>query len=281
MNTSIEILAGREMGQLPVSIGTSLALESVTGILPEHETDDPDIHKFDSLWVNVRTLFRNIVASIPSDQKVMLSPEDIVETIKQEMSAIEELVNKITFSKVKVHFYVTTLKSFLRTFSKSIPKYPKTERQKFHAALEKVALDYFIDNFDAFENLRVFDVKVEAKGGKSLIMTHQPIDLLSRYEFKQLILLESHTGALKGPSLWSTKLTGGKNLIRIPFNKLTLQVFGDGEMFSTFPIKIKRELLRIAEEENWTVNTTTEKMRYGINKSYDPKFKELMFELMR
>jgi hypothetical protein len=76
MNTSIEILAGREMGQLPVSIGTSLALESVTGILPEHETDDPDIHKFDSLWVNVRTLFRNIVASIPSDQKVMLSPED-------------------------------------------------------------------------------------------------------------------------------------------------------------------------------------------------------------
>jgi len=281
VNTSADILSNREYGQLPVSIGTSLAIESVMGILPEHETQNPEIHNFETLWINVRTLLRNVVGSIPSEQKVQLNPEELTDTLVLEMRILEETINKTTFSRTQVKFYITTFKSFLRTFNHSIPKYPKTERQKFHHALEKAALEPFMDKDESPYPVEVYDVKLETKAGKSLILTHQPIDLLSRYEFKQLVLLESHTGNLKGPADWTSKLTGGKNLTRIPFNKLTLQVFGDGETFSTFPIKIKRELIRIAEEDNWTVNTTQEKMRYSINKAYDPTFKQLMLNLMK
>lgn len=280
MKTSSQILADREVGQIPISIGTSLAIESLIGVLPEHETSNPIINKFDELWINIRTLIRNVIGAVPTEDKFNLEPIDIVMVIQEEIGLILDTVERYSVGRVKTTFYLCNFKSFLRVFKKSIPRYPKTERQKFLDTIEKHVIETFEKEEQSFP-FNKYDVNIEAKAGKSLIISHQPVDLLSKYQFRQLNLLESHTGTVKSPSDWTSKLTGGKKLTRIPFNKLTLQLFGDGETFSTFPIKLKRELIDIAEKENWTQNTTMDKMRYGINKAYDPNFKILMFDLMK
>lgn len=280
MRTSSDILAEREVGQIPVSIGTSLAIESLIGILPEHETNHPVIHKHEELWINVRTLLRNVIGSISSEDIVKLDPDDLINVIKEEISIIAGVVEKASLGRMKLTTYLCTFKSFLRIFKKCIPKYPKTEKQKLLAGIHYKVIEHF-EKEEQYFPFEKFDVEINVKAGKALLLTHQPVDLLAKYKFKQLFLLESHTGKVKPPSEWTTKLTGGKDLLRIPFNKLTLQLFGDGEMFSSFPIKIKKELIRIAEQEKWTQNTTMDKMRYGINKTYDPNFKILMIDLMR
>lgn len=280
MKTSFQVLSERETGQIPVSIGTSLAIESILGIYPEKETNNPAIRKIDDLWINVRTLLRNMIGAVPTEDKVSLDPNDLINSLKEEMVIIKDVIDKQSLNQVNTTFYICSFRSLLKDFKRAVLKFPKTERQKFIHAIEKHVVDFFLKEEDN-EFFKKFDINIKTKSRKTLMLTHQPIDLLSRYGFIQLRLLESHTGNIKGPTEWTTKLTGGKNLTRIPFNKLTLQVFGDGEMFSTFPMKLKKELIEIAEKEKWTFNTTMEKMRYGISKAYDPDFKILMIDLMR
>ena len=49
MATSLDLISGREKGEAPVSIGTSLALESLGGF-GEFPNDKPPIHDFDEIW---------------------------------------------------------------------------------------------------------------------------------------------------------------------------------------------------------------------------------------
>jgi len=279
MTNSFQVVASREIGQLPLSIGTSLAFESLFGILPDQDGDK--MANVNAVYVNVKTILRNILASVPTESKKLINPEDLTEAIVQELEIIKMSLDKYSSGTIVLVSYLTTFKSFLREFKDSIPRYPKTELQKYFASLERTALKPFYEDGNVQVPVKIFDVKIADDAPRSLILTHQPVDLLWRYEFRKLRLLESHTGNVKDVPLWTTKLTGGKKLTRIPFNKMTIQVFGDGESFTGMPIKIKREVIRIAEEEKWTCNTTLEKMRYGISKAYDPHFKQLMFKLMK
>jgi hypothetical protein len=78
--------------------------------------------------------------------------------------------------------------------------------------------------------------------------------------------LESHTGAIKNPAEWNTKLTGGaKELSNIPFNRFTLQLFGDnGHMFLSGPLRLREIVLGIAKRDHWTSVTTSERVSFGI-----------------
>ena len=65
-----DLMSSRTIGQFPLSIATSLAMEAAFGIYPDRpETKEP-ILKYDTLWVNVRTIFRNIMPSAFSVGKI-------------------------------------------------------------------------------------------------------------------------------------------------------------------------------------------------------------------
>ena len=59
----------RTISAFPISVGTSLALESL--FAPRLETIDPerkfervDVTKYSEVWINLSTLFRNIVGAV-------------------------------------------------------------------------------------------------------------------------------------------------------------------------------------------------------------------------
>ncbi|MNZ57992.1 hypothetical protein D3C78_759890 [compost metagenome] len=106
------------------------------------------------------------------------------------------------------------------------------------------------------------------------------MDLLQRYKFSSLTLLESHTGAAKPPALWYTKLTNGKELEHIPFDRMTLQFFGDnGNLFTGYPIKFRRIMLDIAKKNRWTALTTKDYIIQSVKKAYEPELERLVLNL--
>lgn len=278
-----ELIASREVGAVPVSIGTALAIGALCGLnpdVPDVTDPKPPILEVQELWVNVRTLLRNLIGSLPNDARAFLMAEPLYTTLVSEMSIIETAIGKASQGLCRVVFYVCTYQSLERKFPRALHKQHKTELQKFNRALEINALKPFVEHKDSHD-VRVFDCEITDKGKSAFILTHFPADLLARYQFVNLTLVESHTGTFKRPGEWHTKLTGGKTLDRIPFCKFSLQMFGDGPtLFNAFPIKIRQAVLAMAEADNWTTVTTDAKIRASIAKVYDPREKTLYLSLL-
>lgn len=256
-----EQLAYREVGTtVPVAIGTAVAIES----LAEKQSFWPQ-----EIWFNLRTLFRNLYGCINSIVRQKLVGHELTDTFLQEMQVIRDAVSTITNGVSKARFYYCDYRDITMHFPKAVLRTANTPLQQGYLASEQYCLKPIIDKAED-HGVDVFHTKIKGTPVSVLIVTHSPIDLLWAGSFGKLKLLESHTGAIKPKSQWHTKLTNGKELTRIPFNRLTVQVFGDNNnFFSAMPIKIKKTVLDLAEKYKWTVITTDDKIRYSINQMQD------------
>lgn len=272
-------LANRDKGQVPVSIGTSLALEGAAGILEEAPVTPAPLLSVNELWVNLRTLFRNLYGALTKELKGYVTPEHLVMTLQEELGMIRAAVAQIAGGKVTARFYYCGYDSVPRVFPKARLREPTTPLQLTFNGLEQTTLRELIGRSEEGE-IRLFNIDIEGSNPKALMITHIPLDLLSFRHFRDLALLESHTGVVKTRHQWNTKLTNGNDLVRIPFNRMTLQLFGDGgTFFSPFPIKIRRAILEIAERRNWSVVTTKDKILYDVKMHRDPALEALIRSL--
>lgn len=269
-------VAAREVGQLPVSIATAVALETL--LLSDNRNEWPD-----ELWINIRTLFRNLMGAIDSDLKKRVLADHLVPTLVTEMQFIAEQIPASTEGKTKVVYYHCSYKDLTLKLPNALLRNANTDLQRQYLALENSTMDLLFKKSKTGEiTFKEFKTDIDGKDAKAIIITHSPCDLLSAKTFSRLKLLESHTGAIKGKSEWNTKLTNGKELTRIPFNKFTLQVFGDNNTYlSAMPIKIRNAVLEIAEEYKWTPVTTMDKIKYGIDGMRDHFGREYLRKIAR
>jgi len=271
-------VAVRSVGSLPLSIGTSLAIEALA------DRQDPDTGKTipapehpDVLWVNLRTLIRNIHGAIENrDVRGLLAPEDFIDVAYQECSFLVSHLKEITREKTTVVFYYSDPYDIEKIFphaniKQRTPKGAVTAAAQY-AAIEDLASELLHERLSV-EGLdsRKFGTLIKGDSKTAFIITHCPIDLLAEKDFLSFTLLESHTGRLKLRPDWNTKLSKLDGIERLPFNELTLQVFGDSSTFlSPMPQTFKKTLLQIAEKYNWTPLTTREKISYGLSTIDDP-----------
>lgn len=259
----------RELGKsLPISVPTAIPLEELTtaGVsYPEYE-----------VWINVRTLIRNLLNTLDTEAKMMLDSQSVGAAVVEEMNTLEPWLSMID-TPYRVNFYFTTRRSLTSIFPQALFKIPKTPKQRLEHDLTEDALEYIIK---ARQDVTLFDVALEGKGKSVLLVSHQPIDLLSRYNFDDLLLLESHTGKVKGPAYWSSKLQG-KGSENLPFNPLTLQIFGDGDTFVGFPRKMKNEIINLAQARGWTPITTKSKIESDFQHLNDAIGAEVLRNMIR
>lgn len=277
MRQSEDILAEREMGQYPVSIGTSLALEGANGIYPEREESPPPLLQYNRLWVNVATLFRNLFNSLTAEEQERVVAKDLAIALASEFSPIDAAVAETAGQKVRVTFYHNRLSKMERWFPKANLKKPTTPKQRIFVGLMAETLAMLPDYLDEVD-YREFDGPIDGDG-RALILTHSAVDLLSIARFDELVLLESHTGKLKAKARWGTKL--GVKDETMPFNAFTLQAFGDGSThFSPLSIKYRRAILEVAKKDRWVSVTTMAKIRMGVNAIRDTAVRDYLTELM-
>jgi hypothetical protein len=275
-------IAERVVGQYPLSVATSLALEGANGVYPEREETPPPILKYDELWVNLRTLFRNFIGSLDKTTASLIGGYESAEVIAEEMEMIPTVLQESN-PNCKVHFYVSNYERMEQKYPRAVIRRDTTPKQRVFTATQDDCIRKLLEHHKGQPNLSVFDRKLKHPSSvhsKVLMITHYAYDLLSAKEFKELALLESHTGAIKPKALWYTKYNQGKELVMIPFREDLLQVFGDAETFSPMDIRLRKEILEVANKYNWSQITTLDRIRLTIesmpNKFYVDILKEIL-----
>lgn len=230
---------------LPVSIGTAVSLEKLFV--------NEDI-KYDAVWFNLRTLFRNFWGSCvtPDLHGIKTLSDSFMEDVK-------ELGIALGNQDKAFMFYIGAETEKLKSrFPDANLKIPKTIKQIHQNTMERNILTFAAEELGE-KYCKIFSTKlIGPQDKKVLIMTHRVLDLLSQYEFGTLTLLESHTGALKGPLDWNTKLNNKP--YNMPVNILSIQVLGDKQQFGPMKKDIVTSFNKLAEDKNWSPSTTMKKI---------------------
>lgn len=259
----------RELGEtLGFSIGTAVPIE--THIMVEK----PQIK---TLWVNVETLFRNFYNSLADPEHA--NPNDI---LREFLLEVEDLAAILSGQSVEVFYYRTSPDAELsRMFKHAKIKVARTPKQLAFAAIENKTVNEAVKLLPP-NSVKQFKIKLFGDiNMETHILTHNPLDLISQYNFGRLLLVESHTGAIKEPHQWIAKIATKPEYERLPFNILTIQVLGDkGKQFLSMPPSVKKELLGIAAQGRWSPVTGMEKVRSDVMK-YGLKNKEVFLSMLQ
>lgn len=273
---STSAIAQRTMSDFPISIGTGLALSSL--LTPTTAPYDParevpqklSVLDYQEVWVNLRTLHRNLMGALPSGKEHAVMPQDLSDTLSFEVDLIDQLVREESKGRTRCVFYTSNYAGMAQAHPYGQLRRSTTVKQmEADSLMEQVLTDFFkhrvkSDLFEHFE--RMLEPK---RRTRTLILTHYAYDLLSHRKFESLDLLESHTGVKKSFPDWHTKLSNGKELVNIPFNSFTIQLFGDSQTFSPYPIKARQAIKELAERFKWTSVSTDERIVFSLGQLSD------------
>lgn len=290
---SADPLSGRVLSAFPLSVGTSLAFESIfqttsPSIDPERVIPQfINIADYQEFWINLSTLFRNLMGALPKQDAAMVGAPDLAASLMQEMEFIQSLAKNEGGGTTKVIFYVCEYKKLMNKASQYVKlKGDDTVNQKIYAALRDNAIKIVLDTMHQSDTLRVYDSEIgKAPKGPhvvsplkktALIISHIAWDLTSYKNFITLDLLESHTGVLKKRAQWYTKYTGGKELQMIPFMEGFFSVFGDSEHFRPMDIRLRKDIVELANENRWTQLTTREKVKSNLDQLKNPYYRDIL-----
>lgn len=281
MDAALKVLNEREVGNLPLSYATAMAIEALCGIRPDFPTQQPPLFRYQAVWINLTTLFRNCYHSLTREQSEQVTALAISMVLLEELQVIDATLVKLHQSVKVIHYY-DNYEQLGKRFPKAMRRLPNTDRQWVYANLEREALSLTLPTISPPAVLLGDAVRDPHHALDQVVfLTHCPVDLLARYHFKRLDLLESRTGKIKPAGQWWSKLHGGKDLHRIPFNSFTLQLFGDGTHFSPLPLKYRRAVLELAESKRWSALTTMEKIRHDLSGIVDEDVREVLLSLSR
>ena len=268
------ILKDRTTSSFGVSIGTGLMLESLAD--PTTTRYDPDreipkrvdLTKYDGWLVNGYTLLRNIFSSI-TDKNLTLS-KDVIQPVMDILTEEILIIQSILETSVGLGY----LKILVPDYEKLIPIFNVNKDLEVNYIQNNLeALKLFTDPLKAIDSSIVEVVttdgyKLEMKYKKHYLLTTSfCLDLL---QYDGYDLLESHTGVIKDITQWYTKyhVVGTQDLSMLPMVDIVLYILGDDQLVRSLPVKVKKELLRIAIEYKWSYRTSRFKVKWDIDKSY-------------
>lgn len=282
------VLSNRATSSFGISIGTALALETLfTGTEPVYDPeriipDRIDIKNYDEFWINISTLHRNIMGSVGTEDQKRLFPADILTALEYETELIKELVNKNSYGKTKVIFYYSHYRDLAVNHPHAKLRSATTEKQKEYAHTETLVMKEYLRRHKKDNEILELNRKLTPTTQSSaLLISHYAYDLLSASKFKQLHLLESHTGVLKKSDAFYTKFSNGKELMRIPLNICMLQLFGDSQHFFPFPKEARTAVIEIANERQWTSVTTPSRIAYCVSLLRDKYLAEVLTSMLK
>lgn len=251
----------RELGDLPLSVGTSLAFQSLMGTHPDNPRLPRQARQIEGIWINLRTLVRNVLDALTREQLDSLtSMTQPARWVVEELAQLGEVMAQLPTTP-KWTVYVTRLDDLKWQYPAASFKTPNTRLQHLRQDRERIILD-LVKEYEAQLPVPVMWIKRQppVTQQRAALLTHHPHELLWRGQFQELMLLESYTGRLKLPKEWPSKLHTLKKDIGMPFNAITLQIFGDGSLFHQAPRAIRDDVIRVAQLRRWSPVTTEMKL---------------------
>ncbi len=278
------VVAARTTSAFPISIGTCLAVESVfTGggepfdparTIPQHITLD-SYHEF---WINVSTLFRNLLGSVQRSDIESVRAEDVASGLLEELQLLGNLTREQSNNTTKAVFYVSNYSKLASKYKYAGLRQYATPKQKQYKDMHDKSIQKLINLWpDSEERIRIFDMDLDGiRTRKALLISHVPYDLLSYRRFDTLDLLESHTGLLKQRNMWYTKYYNKNDYIGFPFSKHLLPALGDNEFFHPMSRGLRADIIALAKERHWSWATTDAKILTDLQTLKNDYAKEII-----
>lgn len=286
-------LFSRALSAFPLSVGTSLAFESI--FKSNQPSIDPDrkipqwinLSEYQELWVNISTLFRNMMGSLTKEDALRVNYNQLKDSLIEEMETIESLVNNEGNNKVKVIFYICRYEK-IETFASKyvVLRKDDTINQKIYRELHNQSIKLILKELQQSDKLRVYDSELgkamqnssteNVTKPSALLLTNIAWDLTSHSNFTNLDLIESHTGVLKKRPQWYTKYQNGKELVMIPFMQGFLKVFGDSEHFRPMDIRLRKDVIELATEHRWNQVTTRAKIKMNLDNLKNSFYRDIL-----
>lgn len=263
---------GMVIGSTGTSVGTHLALESIffknidNKFDPDREIPNYNIDNYKTHVWNIYTIVRNVLGAIPHKEKIdILRDPFFPKLLASEVNNIATMYMFDTdcrpvlffpdYSRIYRGMNMNKKDGYTKVFEEHMLVKEALTALKNSGKLKS------INNGKGFK-LPVFE-------GRTLITTNLSVDLLNK---GNIDLLESHTGVLKKKYEFNTKYhTIGENkLENIPFMETLLYILGDKTIIKPMNIIIRRELVKVASEGQWTNRTSREKVFADINRKGQP-----------
>lgn len=267
----LESIHERSTSGFPVSISTGLALESI--FKPRQAVYDPerkppvqvDISQYQEFWVNISTLFRNMVSASSREVVLNHSLEEVVSVIEQEIEVINSLFSHEGNNLCKPIYYIVDYNTVLKGLHHSIKlRADGTDAQRAISSLLTRVENTLLRRTDEIITCKP-DIK-PVKPMNALILTHMSYDLLSYKNFHKLDLLESNTGKLKKKHEWNSKYypVGKADMSHLPFIKTLLMIFGDRHLIHPSIFKLRDLIVQTSLKRGWTPFTTRDKVMLDL-----------------
>lgn len=267
-------LFDRTISGFPLSVGTGLAMESIFN--PQFVPIDPDrnappkvkLEDYTEIWINVHTLVRNIAAAADKFVLKTATTQEFLSVLVSEMDVIKTLFAVEGMGRCVPVFYISSYDS---VYKGKISKYVKgrEDGSEFGRRLANIMHD-IEKNLKRvrLDSIRTFDLELKPTNmlTSAIIITSNPVDLVSYKNFRRLDLLESHTGKLKPRTQWSSKYhpLGNSDMSRLPWHPKLHWVFGDRSVVQPMDIKIRKAVYSLAEQCGWHAATTIAKVNQDI-----------------
>lgn len=272
INTAV---SDRVLGQYPISMATSLAIEGTRGIHPDRPSKDV-LAKYEVLWVNLKTLFRNLYNAVARDSVLGVHPQSFAEAMVQEMDQLDRLIAAESNGKTSVVFYLCDYFGIEIQYRHALVRGDTTPLQSAYTKAMHETLRILLPMVK--DHIKLYKLHItDTENRKALMLTHYPFDLTTK-SFAHLSLLESHTGTIKDKNLWYTKFNNGKDLSVIPFNLGFLQIFGDAEHFRPQSITMRKALIELATKYRWSSVTTRDKIVFSLGLSPDKFLRDTVMQ---
>lgn len=270
-------------GKYAVSIGTSIALETLFGVNDLIAPTNPlPFTKYGYVLINVRTLIRNIYGAVAKELKTEYPAQKYLEKTLDEIFAIPAILENQSGGRLGAMFYLPSYRSVARDFPNAILRKAgnKAYGRQHQEAIEQYCVAQLTAKATAEEiTVHLPDIRLPEVDRPAVMITHQPIDLLSYVRNREIDLIESHTGVIKDCNQWHTKLNG-TGLQAIPFARWSLQFFGDGKIFAGFPPKQRKTVVDFAMSNRWNQTTTVDLIRMQLKRFPDAELAATIKKLL-
>lgn len=271
------VLTNRAVSGFPLSIGTGLALETIFDtVQPVYDAERQvpnrvDINKYKVFYINIFTLYRNMVGSIPTQDVNSVSYQHYAEALYSEIEFIKNLLTNGT-DHITPIFYTCRHEDVYKGLHRIVVPYKdNTDKQKRFTG-------NFVMAVKELKSYMTFDEHKDAlkpiNSDKSLMLSHVPRDLLIYSQVHKLDLLESHTGILKSRNLWYSKYhpIAGRDMSILPFQRKLWMVLGDKILIKPADLKFSKMIHDIAQTNRWTSMTTPDKVMFDLNKDLKDRY---------
>lgn len=254
----------RKMSGFQLSISTGMAMETL--FAPRREVYDPErtppprasLEEYDSVWINVHTLLRNIINATDYNDIRAIRPQMLAEALSEEIEQIQSLCVNEGQSKLVPVFYASSYSSFYRGKG---PEYklriPTADKQV--AFMQAISHAVFETQKLGLHIVTLSDAQFQPRfpNERCLLMSHVTPDLLGEGKFGKMELLESHTGKIKTRREWNTKYSqfGQHKWEEMPWCKQLLCFLGDKYILQPLSIGIRKQIQELAKDRHWTPMT--------------------------